>query len=134
VGDAGAFIDPVFSTGVHLALTSAHRAATAIDHALCTARFERARFLDFERGMRRLVATYTELVKGFYRPEFGELLLHPSDRFGLRRAVTSLLAGYGTDRFDIAWRVALFHQIVRANKHLSLAPRLPDRRASHRSG
>jgi flavin-dependent dehydrogenase len=134
VGDAGAFIDPVFSTGVHLALTSALRAATAIDQALRTARFERARFLDFERGMRRLVATYTELVKGFYRPEFGELLLHPSDRFGLRRAVTSLLAGYGTDRFDIAWRVALFHQIVRANKHLSLVPRLPDRRASHRSG
>jgi flavin-dependent dehydrogenase len=134
VGDAGAFIDPVFSTGVHLALTGALRAATAVDSALRTGRFERAAFLDFERGMMRLVATYTELVKGFYRPEFGELLLHPGDRFGLRRAVTSLLAGHGADRFDIAWRIALFHQIVRVNKHLSLTPRLAERRASYRSG
>jgi flavin-dependent dehydrogenase len=132
VGDAGAFIDPVFSTGVHLALTSALRAATAVDSALRTGRFERATFLDYERGMRRLVGTYTELVKGFYRPEFGELLLHPSDRFGLRRAVTSLLAGHGADRFDVAWRVALFHQIVRANRHFSLVPRMPERRAERR--
>jgi flavin-dependent dehydrogenase len=132
VGDAGAFIDPVFSTGVHLGLTGALRAATAVDGALRTRRFERASFLEYERGMRRLVATYTELVKGFYRPEFGELLLHPSDRFGLRRAVTSLLAGHGTDRFDVAWRVALFHQIVRANRHFSLVPRMPERRATPR--
>jgi flavin-dependent dehydrogenase len=132
VGDAGAFIDPVFSTGVHLGLTGALRAATAIDEALRRRRFERAQFVEYERGMRRLVATYTELVKGFYRPEFGELLLHPSDRFGLRRAVTSLLAGHGTDRFDIAWRVALFHQIVRANKHFPLVPRLSERRAAPR--
>jgi flavin-dependent dehydrogenase len=130
VGDAGAFIDPVFSTGVHLGLTGALRAATASDEALRTRRFERSAFLEYERAMRRLVATYTELVKGFYRPEFGELLLHPSDRFGLRRAVTSLLAGHGTDRFDIAWRVALFHQIVRANKHFPLVPRMADRRAT----
>jgi flavin-dependent dehydrogenase len=128
VGDAGAFIDPVFSTGVHLGLTSALRAAAAIETALRTRRFDREAFLEYERGMRRLVATYTELVKGFYRPEFGELLLHPSDRFGLRRAVTSLLAGHGTERFGIAWRVALFHQIVRANKRWALVPRMPERR------
>jgi FADH2-dependent halogenase len=129
VGDAGAFIDPVFSTGVHLGLTGALRAATAIDQALRTGRFERTAFVDYERGMRRLVATYTDFVKGFYRPEFGALLLHPSDRFGLRRAVTSLLAGHGTDRFDIAWRVALFHQIARAKQHFPRVPRLPERRA-----
>jgi flavin-dependent dehydrogenase len=132
VGDAGAFIDPVFSTGVHLGLTGALRAAAAIDQALRTRRFERSSFLEYERSMKRLIATYTELVKGFYRPEFGELLLHPSDSFGLRRAVTSLLAGHGADRFDIAWRVALFHQIVRANKHFSLVPRMPERRAAPR--
>jgi flavin-dependent dehydrogenase len=130
VGDAGAFIDPVFSTGVHLGLTGALRAAAVIDDALRARRFDRAAFIEYEGGMKRLIATYTELVKGFYRPEFGELLLHPSDAFGLRRAVTSLLAGHGADRFDIAWRVALFHQLVRANKHFSLVPRMPDRRAA----
>jgi len=128
VGDAGAFIDPVFSTGVHLGLTAAKRAAEAIERALTDRRFERSRFLAYEAGMRRLVDTYSELVKGFYRPEFCELLLSPSDRFGLRRAVTSLLAGQGAERFDVAWRVALFHQIVRANRRLTLVPRLDGRR------
>jgi len=128
VGDAGAFIDPVFSTGVHLGLTAAKGAAHAIDRALADGRFERSRFLAYEAGMRRMVDTYSELVKGFYRPEFCELLLRPSDRLDLRRAVISLLAGHGADRFEVAWRVALFHQIVRANRRFSLVPRLEGRR------
>jgi flavin-dependent dehydrogenase len=133
VGDAGAFIDPVFSTGVHLGLTAALRAGDAIDAALREGRFERRRFLDYETSMKRLVDTYSDFVKGFYRPEFGELLLHPSDRFSLRRAVTSLLAGHGAGRFDIAWRVALFHQIARANRSLSVVPRVFDRSARGRA-
>jgi hypothetical protein len=81
--------------------------------------------------MRRLVATYTDFVKGFYTPEFAELLLHPSDMLGLRRAVTSVLAGHGTRSLGIHARVALFHLLVRANRKLPLVPRLLDRRAFH---
>jgi FADH2-dependent halogenase len=131
VGDAGAFIDPVFSTGVYLGMTGAFEAARAIDEALRTRRFERARFVPYERSMRTLVGTYTDFVKGFYTPEFAELLLHPSDALGLRAAVTSLLAGHGTKSFGIGIRVALFHLLVRANRRLPLVPRLPERRAAH---
>jgi flavin-dependent dehydrogenase len=130
VGDAGAFIDPVFSTGVYLGMTSAFAAALRIHSALGEQRFERAYFHDYETRMRRLVGTYTEFVKGFYTPEFAELLLHPSDTFRLRSAVTSLLAGHGQDRFDVNWRVGLFHLLVRLNRHFPLAPRLPGRRLS----
>ena len=129
-GDAGAFIDPVFSTGVQLALTAAFDAAECIDRALTERRFERARFIPYERRMRRLVGTYTEFVKGFYTPEFGELLLHPSDALGLRGAITSLLAGHGNKTMGMGVRVALFHLLVRMNRSLPLAPRLPERRAS----
>lgn len=131
VGDSGAFIDPVFSTGVYLAMTGAFDAADAIDQALRDRRFERARFVPYEDRMRRLVGTYTEFVKGFYTPEFAELLLHPSDLLGLRRAVTSVLAGHGTRSFGINARVALFHLLVRANRRLPLVPRLLERRAHH---
>jgi FADH2-dependent halogenase len=131
VGDAGAFIDPVFSTGVQLGMTAAFDAATEIDRALAERRFERSRFVPYERRVRRLVSTYTEFVKGFYTPEFAELLLQPSDAFALRAAVTSLLAGHGKRTFGLSWRVALFYLLVRVNRYVPLVPRLQERRVAH---
>ena len=130
VGDAGAFIDPVFSTGVYLGMTGAFEAARRIHAALAEQRFDRAHFAEYEARMRRLVGSYTDFVKGFYTPEFAELMLHPSNTLGMRGAVTSLLAGHGQDRFAINWRVGLFHTLVRLNRHLPLVPRLPGRRVS----
>jgi FADH2-dependent halogenase len=134
VGDSGAFIDPVFSTGVFLGMTAAFEAALTIDRALAERRFERATFVPYENRVRRLVATYTDFVKGFYTPEFAELLLHPSDRLDLRRAVTSVLAGHGAQSFGMHARVALFHLLVRANRRLPLVPRLAGLRAAHAAG
>ena len=50
---------------------------------------------------------------------------------GLRAAITSLLAGWGVDSFEVAWRVKLFQLLTRINRHVELAPRLADRRAAH---
>jgi flavin-dependent dehydrogenase len=129
VGDAGAFIDPVFSTGVFLGMTGAFLAAEFIESALDQKRFERRHFVAYERKMRSLVATYTSFVKGFYTPEFAELLLHPSDKFQLRAAITSLLAGHGARSFSLSWRVALFRFLARLNRDLPLTPRLSGRRS-----
>ena len=123
VGDSGAFIDPVFSTGVQLGLAAAFDAARCIDAALTSRRFQRAEFAGYERRMRRLVGTYTEFVKGFYTPEFGELLLHPTDKLDLRAAITSLLAGHGTKTLGMSLRVAIFHLLARVNRRLSIVPR-----------
>ncbi len=133
VGDAGAFIDPVFSTGVQLGMTAAFDAAECLEGALSERRFERARFIPYERRMRRMVDTYTDFVKGFYTPEFGELIMHPSDALGLRAAVTSLLAGHGKKTLGMQLRVALFHALVRMNRSLPLVPRLAERRAAFAS-
>lgn len=130
VGDAGAFIDPVFSTGVYLGMTGAFVATDFIERALDTKRFERRRFLAYERKMRKLVSLYTDFVKGFYTPEFAELLLHPSDKFQLRAAITSLLAGHGGRSFALSWRVGLFRLLARLNRRWPLTPRLPGRRES----
>lgn len=131
VGDAGAFIDPIFSTGVHLALEAAFDAADCIDRALTARRFSRAHFRGYERRMERSTATYTAFVKGVYRPEFGELLLHPSNALGLRSAVTSLLAGHGKKTLGMQLRVGLFHALVRVNRRVPLVPRLVERRAAN---
>jgi geranylgeranyl reductase family protein len=131
VGDAAAFIDPVFSTGVYLGMLGAFRAAEVIERAFGRGRFSSVDFMGYERWLRRGVGVYRKFVRGFYHPEFVEVLLQPSDRFGLRGAVTSLLAGYGVDRLDVAWRVALFRALTRVNRHVALVPRLPGRREAH---
>jgi flavin-dependent dehydrogenase len=126
IGDAAAFIDPVFSTGVYLGMLGGFRAAEAIDKSLGKGRVPRRAFAGYERFMRRAVEVYKRFVKGFYSPGFAEVLMHPSDHFQLRQAVTSLLAGYVMHP-DVAWRVRMFEAIAFANRRVQLTPRLPGR-------
>jgi flavin-dependent dehydrogenase len=128
VGDAAGFIDPVFSTGVHLGLSGAFRAADCLESALARDRLGRSSFSRYERWLRRALRTYRDFVKGFYRPEFAEVMMHPSDRLELRQAVTSVLAGYGVGHFAVAWRIAIFRAITRLNRRYRLTPRLAGRR------
>lgn len=130
VGDAAAFIDPVFSTGVYLGMVGAFRAAVAVDDALRARKFGRSQFAAYERATLKSVATYRRFVKGFYKPEFVDVLMAPSDWLSLRQAVTSLLAGFGVDHFEVNWRVGVFRALARANKKLNLVPRVLDRQAS----
>ncbi|HEY6081589.1 MAG TPA: hypothetical protein VIW29_22395, partial [Polyangiaceae bacterium] len=78
--------------------------------------------------MKRHVDVYKKFVKGFYQPEFVELLMAPSDFLDLRAAITSLLAGFGVDQPAVNARVAVFLGLAKLNKRLTLAPRLAGRR------
>lgn len=127
VGDAAAFIDPVFSTGVYLGMQSGFRAADAIDHALGKRRVPEHAFSGYQRWLERAIANYRRFVKGFYTPGFADVLMHPSDTLELRRAVTSLLAGHVVDRPDVGWRIRVFEAIALANRRWGLVPRLPGR-------
>jgi flavin-dependent dehydrogenase len=129
VGDAGAFIDPVFSTGVYLGMVGAFRAAEAVDAALTMGRFSRREFVAYEAWVLKQVDTYKKFVKGFYKPEFVELLMAPSEFWDLRAAITSLLAGFGVDRPEINARVLVFLGLAKLNKRFALVPRLSGRRA-----
>lgn len=131
VGDAGAFIDPVFSTGVYLGMCGAFEAARHIDRALTRGRFAAKEFSEYEAYVRRIVQRYRTFVKGFYTPEFVEVLMAPSDWLDLRAAITSLLAGHGVDRFEVNWRVLVFRTLARLNARLPLTPRIAGRREAH---
>jgi geranylgeranyl reductase family protein len=129
VGDAGAFLDPVFSTGVYLGMVGAFRAAEAVDAALTAGRFSRREFVAYEAWVLKQVDSYKKFVKGFYKPEFVELLMAPSEFLDLRAAITSLLAGFGVDRPEINARVLVFLGLAKLNKRFTLVPRLSGRRA-----
>jgi flavin-dependent dehydrogenase len=70
VGDAFAFLDPLFSTGVFLALKSGETAADAIHAALATGDVSAAHFDAYYERQRHAVYSFRELVRAFYNLSF----------------------------------------------------------------
>lgn len=66
VGDAACFVDPLFSTGVHLAITGAHLAAAYVSTALLTPKLKRLAAIAYERLYRTQYQHFHELAKLFY--------------------------------------------------------------------
>jgi len=97
VGDAGAFLDPVFSSGVHLAMSGAQQVADLAIKALRRERLPVAKdFRKFERRSRAALAVFSKFIYAWYQPQFRQTFMHPPDRPGVRllkRHVISLLAG-----------------------------------------
>ena len=106
IGDAGAFLDPVFSSGVHLAMTGAERASAAATRALAGGRLPVARdFARYARESRAQLGVYARFIYAWYDPAFREVFVRPPHgKPGvewLRREVVSVLAGSVTP----TWRV-----------------------------
>ena len=130
LGDAAAFIDPVFSTGVWLAMSSAELAADALVRQLARDDVSgRAlapdAFAAYERRVRHHVRTYLRLVRRFYEPGFLDLFLQSDTRYGIREAVISLLAGMADPPLAMRARIACFYAATRLQRSFRLAPRLP---------
>jgi FAD-dependent halogenase len=66
IGDAACFIDPIFSSGVHLATYSALLAARSINSVLAQRVDEQAAFREFEQRYRREFGVYYEFLVAFY--------------------------------------------------------------------
>lgn len=100
VGDAFAFLDPVFSSGVFLALKSGELAADAIDEALGKGDTSAAQFKQYGEDLCLAIERMRKVVYAFYQEEFsfGKLVkMHPD----LRPTLTDLLIGdIFVDKFD----------------------------------
>lgn len=91
-GDAFSFMDPVFSTGVFLALVSGEFAADAINQALDAEDFSAANFETYTDQFQHAIEAMRKLVYAFYTEgfSFGKLLKkHPQ----LRSDLTDCLIG-----------------------------------------
>lgn len=105
VGDAATFLDPVFSTGVFLAMAMGLRAGDAIDGALARhGRVDSRDLARYEREANRLVARFRRYVYAFYDPVFFEAFCTEAPMEPMRKAVTSVLAG-GVERVPFRRRV-----------------------------
>jgi flavin-dependent dehydrogenase len=125
VGDAAGFIDPVFSSGVFLAIMSAEKAADALDQVLQDESRRIRLFKDYARRVNRVMDTYLTFVSAWYSGrEFMEVFLNPTNMLQIAPAVNAVLAGNEGASFAIKWRMWLFYCFVRAQRFLALSPRL----------
>jgi len=124
-GDAAGFIDPVFSSGVFLAIMSAEKAADTIDEVLREPSRQRRLFKRYSRRVNRIMDMYLKFVNSWYSGKpFLEVFLNPTDTMQIAAAVNAVLAGNEGESLAIKWRMWLFYFFVRAQRFLALSPRL----------
>jgi flavin-dependent dehydrogenase len=120
VGDAIAFVDPIFSTGVFIAMRTGELAAAAVLEAFADGDFSARRFAAYERKVWRGVAPFFKFIHKYYEPAFLDLFLQPNNVFGAVTAVLNVLSGGSFIRTPLRIRVALalFFGVVRVNTWL----------------
>src|SRR5256885_2228155 len=122
-GDAAGFIDPVFSSGVFLAVLGGEQAADALHVVLDRPAKRRKLFARYERNINKAMDVYLRFVDAWYSKEFIEVFLHPQDLFQIPPAVNAVLGGNNGDQFALKSRVWIFYLLVRMQKYIALCPR-----------
>lgn len=128
-GDAAGFLDPVFSSGVTLALKSGMLAAKFLLKADADGRgllpSEQARYT---REIIRWMRQYAKIIRMFYTTAGFEVFMSPSPFLGIPKSITKLVGGetmLGTvDRL----RLKAFRMICRTQRIMPVVPVIPSLR------
>jgi flavin-dependent dehydrogenase len=124
-GDAAGFIDPVFSSGVYLALLSGEQAADALNLVLDQPQKRAKAFRYYERRIGRVLDIYLQWASAWYTQEFVEVFLFPKEIFELVPTVSAVLSGNEIRDFGMRWRLCIFRILIALQKRTSkIAPKL----------
>jgi len=93
VGDAYAFIDPMFSSGVLIAMVNGVAAAEALDTCLREPRRSAAALKKFDRVVRHGPREYSWFIYRITNPTMRDLFMAPSNDLRMKEAMLGLLAG-----------------------------------------
>jgi 2-polyprenyl-6-methoxyphenol hydroxylase-like FAD-dependent oxidoreductase len=119
-GDAGSFLDPVFSTGVSIAMESGIEAAAELHRALERNDFSEASFAAFSRRQRKRFQTFRRFVVGFYTPQFRDVFFSPQPPKLIFRSVVTVLAGKWNASLWTRFMNQLFFGMVSIQKRLNI--------------
>jgi flavin-dependent dehydrogenase len=124
-GDAAGFIDPVWSSGVFIAILSGEKAADMLDRVMRQSERRAVEFARYERQIHHVMDLYLKFVTSWYTQEFAEVFFHPQQFFQLVPAVNTVLAGSEKQLPEVRWRLWIFHFLVFLQKRFSMiAPRM----------
>jgi flavin-dependent dehydrogenase len=118
IGDAAGFLDPIFSTGVFIAMRSAELAATTIQRAFQQQDFRRHRLQGYETQLRRGMAPFLAFIRHFYDPACLDVLFAPRPPLRTYQAVLWVLSGAAFDHRPLWVQVhlAFFRGVVSVRK------------------
>lgn len=111
LGDAYTFIDPMFSTGVYLAMHSAFDGAEVVATCLdqpAQAAQARERY---EQTMRRGPNVYQWIIFRVTNPTIRDMFMHPANPWRVKEALMSMLAGDIYDKTPIWGALRMFKAI-----------------------
>lgn len=95
LGNAGEFLDPVFSSGVTIALKSSSLAIPLVDQVL---QGQTVNWMEqYEKPLREGIQVFRAYVESWYSGEFQDVVFSTQQDENIRRMVSSLLAGYAWD-------------------------------------
>ena len=125
VGDAAAFVDPLFSTGVLFAVHGARFAAAHLDAALTDGNFSAERFAPYQDECIKGMDIFKGLVHEFYSQNLRKVLLASAQNPTICAVITSLLAG------DV-YKPAMWQSVVKNQgfSNLTDAGKMPAVRSS----
>jgi flavin-dependent dehydrogenase len=108
LGDAFAFIDPVFSSGVLLAMNSAFAGAEAIDACLRNPAHASRALKKFDQTSRHGLKIFSWIIYRMTTPVMRNLFMKPSNIFRLQETLLSVLAGDLFGETPVQFRLTLF--------------------------
>jgi flavin-dependent dehydrogenase len=110
-GDSYAFVDPIFSSGVYLAMHAAELAAAVVDAALRDPTVERKLQRRYAREIRSGLSTLSWFIYRFTSPAMRKLFANPRNHWGIEQAMISMLAGDIFRHNGVLWRLRVFKLI-----------------------
>ena len=123
LGDAAGFIDPIFSSGVYLAMRSATMAADAILKADSQQRKLSNKECDrYTTQLKSNVRVMRDLIEVFYDRKSFSVFMSPTSKLELFQSVNSIVAGNSNPGFSLKWRFKLFLLICKINRRFKLTP------------
>lgn len=120
LGDAFAFIDPVFSTGVFLAMQGAFTGADTVEACLDHPEKARSALKAFDTSMRCGPSVFSWFIYRVTTPSLRNLFMNPANRFRLQEALLSLLAGDIFRDTPVRSRLLAFKALYYFNSALNL--------------
>jgi flavin-dependent dehydrogenase len=138
LGDAFAFLDPVFSTGVFLAMHSGFAGADAVEACLDRPQRARSALKAYDASVRRGIRAFSWFIYRVTTPGLRDIFMNPNNRYRLRDALLSVLAGNVFRSRRVAMRLlalkALYYVISAGNLKASLMAWRKRRQATQEPG
>ncbi len=115
-GDAIAFVDPIFSSGVYLAMDSAENAAEVVAESLRDPRLEARLQERYAKRVRVGLRMFSWFIYRFTSPAMAQMFANPRNFWRIEEAVISMLAGDVFRDQGVRWRLFVFRMLYRLTR------------------